>query len=193
MSEKHAFAPKPDQPDECSICDVELCRHNYYAYANPAAPPPEPTAGSDTPWTFESWSSGWVALDKDGEVVARGREAFIKRIVAAVNAEIPLTRAALDIARLQSRLREVEQERDTLKDALARLEQTWRERSEIVEHTSGLLQACHIRACAKELAALRARGETRGEPSDAQMSCGFALYGEPALCTCGTCPSDVGK
>lgn len=25
------------------------------------------------------------------------------------------------------------------------------------------------------------------EPTPAQMSCGFALYGPPALCTCGTC------
>lgn len=25
------------------------------------------------------------------------------------------------------------------------------------------------------------------EPTEAQMSCGQALYGPPAICTCGTC------
>lgn len=25
------------------------------------------------------------------------------------------------------------------------------------------------------------------QPTEAQLSCGFALYGDPAICTCGTC------
>lgn len=30
-------------------------------------------------------------------------------------------------------------------------------------------------------------GNQAPEPTDAQMACGFALYGAPAVCTCGTC------
>jgi hypothetical protein len=31
------------------------------------------------------------------------------------------------------------------------------------------------------------------EPTEAQMSCGFCLYGPPAYCTCGTCMDATGR
>lgn len=69
------------------------------------------------------------------------------------------------VNQLESRLREVEQERDALKDSLVRLEQTWRDE---IKERGGSGCGCYgksemQRKCANELAALRARGETSGE------------------------------
>jgi len=161
-------------PDEWLANPLTIGEMRQLVAAARPAPPPEPQAGSDTPWRvgeksphpLQGWtiyrsetpenSSGGVTVSiKHGPLAFAWSKAVAERIVAAVNAEATLRRieksaralkiedllnpgnptsellndlrafnllaeARIEFAKLESRLREVEQELHEIRSRLAR-------------------------------------------------------------------------